>query len=343
MELAIEPVKGKVLIIWRLPLFFMGIVVLIIPIYARLGDGRLDFASQTLESIVRQKTGLRILPIVVDDGSEENVDDFLNEFMKSHKGFEVRYLKRERASFDLKSSSAPINFGFNHLLDKGYYMLGRGQNDGVVAVGYLHSDDGLTTTSVQERFDLLAKTGGGFVYTPMAYFRSSEIIGIRRGNFGTEPHSILYNLARCSRQFNTDMIWFNNHTVLLELGFLGKVREYSKRMLGQNGCFDENMTYVEDLDFSTRAVKTAMEQRALIGYLDRTSVLYRVHGTSITGEGNFEEKIYYRKIYHQNHFAQEDYPFSISQNNFPHTSKWSASEHRRLSIELNMHFNHKIY
>ena len=271
----------------------MGIVAVVTPIYATPENGRLELFRYTLKSVLRQCPD--VVHVVVDDGSQEDVEYFLRE----HGNSSVRYLKRERQASDLKTASNALNLGIDNCIAKNSDVLSSRETRDLAAVTFLHSDDVLTRDSIEKR---LLGLKDGFVFTEMAFSDKNGLVYCVRNGL-----EYLQDKTYVSR----NPVPFNKHTLMWNTQFLRYLKEYSERRYEQFGVFDSHLFFGEDLDVVLSSFEAAIEGNFEIDYLPFASVIYRNHPNSISGETHRAAIEEQSNIISIKHFGQ---PGKLSKN-----------------------------
>lgn len=141
----------------------------------------------------------------------------------------VRYLRRERLPSDLKTASNALNFGIDYCLARSGDVFTRSEAEDLVGVGFLHSDDLLSSDSIERRVRHLPR---GFVYTDRATFSGIHVIDIIGGKS-------LSSMGRLALQP------FPHHTLLWEMEFLEYLKGFVECHYGQEGVFDSLLSHVK--------------------------------------------------------------------------------------------------
>ena len=81
---------------------------------------------------------------------------------------------------------------------------------------------------------------------------------------------------------------FPHHTTMWDINFLKQIKEYTKNEFHQEGIFDPNIRFGEDLDVTITTAKVAKMLGKNITFSPNVAYFYRVHELSITGEPNKE-------------------------------------------------------
>jgi len=260
----------------------MATVAIVTPIYATPENGRLDLFYATLNS-VRNQAGNRPVHIIVDDGSTVDVKEFLRQYGSPM----IRYLRREKQKSDLDTSSNPLNTGIDNILDDGHDLFTRSERQGLQAVAMLHSDDLLSPNSIERRVIYL---NGGFVHTHMGFINSEDVIyKVRSGRDAHNLRNLKYASGHCR-------FIFNSHTIVWGIDFLRGLRDFTATEYEQDGIFDPQLRYGEDLDMFLSAAAFAIDGGYDIAYSPSVSMYHRTHPQSITGSGDGQEFLRSQKI-----------------------------------------------
>lgn len=128
------------------------LVSIIIPTF-----NRAYLISETLDSLLEQ-TYPNWECIIVDDGSTDNTEDIVGEYLKKDSRFQYHHRPKNR----LKGGNAARNYGFE--LCKGEY------------VNWFDSDDLMFPNKIEVKMDLLLNTNFDFVVCKGAIFESLPMI-----------------------------------------------------------------------------------------------------------------------------------------------------------------------
>ena len=242
-------------------------VAIVVPVYATLGNHRLDYLDQTLQSVQKQ-THKGLVCVVVDDGSTVDVQ----AFVKDQKYDRLRYVRREREPYDLRTASNALNFGINLCLRDNGNVLTSEEARNLSALAYLHSDDMLAIDSIEERLSGLSNSVA-FVHTNFASIDSNNRL-LRIDRWSKRNDEYTSNILAGG---------FGHHTTMWSMEFVRMLVQYVSDRYGQNGIFDSRLSYGEDVDVSLSGVEAANRVSRLIAYIPKITYLYRQHSGSISG------------------------------------------------------------
>jgi len=274
----------------------MYTVAIILPVYATPENKRLPYFEQAIRSFTRQNlanTNAVIVGIVVDDGSEEDVESAVKQCKDSR----IRYSRRERKPDDLATLSNAMNFGIELCLNKSKDVFTSEEADEIAALTYLCSDDLLRNGSIEKRLGKLSRDTS-FVYSDFAMFSDKNGMEyIKKMDFEPDVSKIL----RKCRAFN-----FPHPTSMWEINFLQKIKEFVGRKYGQQGVFDSTITQREDIDSSLSTFETAFQLGFGISYVPAVSYFTRMDTGGISSNGTEAEKIYYEHLVQEKHGTADE-------------------------------------
>ncbi|MEK6868901.1 MAG: glycosyltransferase [Nanoarchaeota archaeon] len=264
---------------------------IVVPVYATLGNHRLDYLDQTLQSVQKQ-THRGLVCVVVDDGSTVDVQ----AFVKDQKYDRLRYVRRERGPSDLRTASNALNFGIDLCLRGSGDVFTSEEARNLSALAYLHSDDILTVDSIEMRLSALSDSVA-FVHTDFARIDpNSRLLGINRWSKRNDEYA-----------GNILAGGFGHHTTMWTMQFVGMLMQYVSERYGQNGIFDSRLSHGEDMDVSLSGVEAADRASRIIAHIPKIAYLYRQHPNSISGD---KVSLEYRKgqeeLINLKHFSEAD-------------------------------------
>lgn len=263
--------------------------VILVPVYATIGNNRLDYLGQTLQSVQKQ-THRNLVCMVVDDGSTVDVQ----AFVKYQKYDGLRYVRRERGPSDLRTASNALNFGIDFCLIGSGDVFTSEEARNLGALAYLHSDDMLTIDSIKWRLSALSDSAA-FVHTNSARIDSNNrLLGINRWSKRNDEYA-----------GNILAGGFGYHTTMWTMEFVRMLMQYVSDRYGQKGIFDTRLSYGEDMDVSLSGVEAANRASRIIAYTPKITYLYRQHPNSISGDKVSQE---YRRsqeeLIYSKHFSE---------------------------------------
>jgi glycosyltransferase involved in cell wall biosynthesis len=281
----------------------------IVPTYfSSISSPRLSFFERSLKSISNQSD---TVGIVVDDGSNFPVEDFLKELGLGC----LRYVRRDREESDLRTSSNAMNLGLELCIEKSGEILTQREKDDLCSVVYLHSDDILSEGSILRRLQKLTKD------TPVVY-TDMKISNDRRSSTSLVD-------ARDLNAF-PDFYRFPHHTLMWEINFLTELKDFCEKKYGVTGIFDSRLGAAEDRDvtLSTFYFLEVLEKRG--SYDQFVSYLYHIQEDSITKNLDKKSRKKYYELLAQKHFGKN---YIHGSSGLLNDLPWSLGTHLPESIK----------
>lgn len=229
---------------------------------------------------------MKTIGIIVDDGSEVNVESIAREV-----GSDFRYLRREKEKEDLPTSSNAMNLGTNTILDRPFECFSSCELKNLAGVSYLHSDDRLFP------FSMGLKVSKGtyfpFIYSDIQY---------------DGPEGELRCLVNGSLYKKRVYTYFPHHTSYWELSFLRNLRDYCTEIYDTEGIFDSNLGAAEDWDVTISTFEFLKLEGLKPHYVPEVTYRYREHNDSISSNLNSAVRMKYNNVIinkHNFHFLDK--------------------------------------
>ncbi|MBI2173497.1 MAG: glycosyltransferase [Candidatus Aenigmarchaeota archaeon] len=223
-------------------------VAILTPTYNRGHNGLL---LKTMRSVSGQSCR-DFVYLVVDHGSTDGTE----EIVRGYGDPRVVYERIGRGPAPRYSSSVANNHGIRMLEEDRRF-------DGVEYVAFVHSDDMLPRTSVEDRLGAFDNINTKVVYGRTGICNAGmELIMVFGGPVLGDPGKMAQKMKK------SRYVAFPHHSLMLDRNVLGGVK------------FDEELYALEDLDFSINVMEHLKEGQT--AQVPEVVYYYRVHGDNIT-------------------------------------------------------------
>ncbi|MFO7710213.1 MAG: glycosyltransferase [Candidatus Woesearchaeota archaeon] len=215
--------------------------VVVTPTYCTHENQRQDKLYQTILTVKAQTEPA--YHVVVDDGSTDDTFSWLEKL--AERNDHLRVYRKENGG-----SSSAINLGIEKAiqLDPAYITV-------------CHSDDLLTSYSIEMRKRLMQEKDVSFSYTDMLILYEEQDL-LRRKSASPLGENLFENLLQHKTIPFPTMFW-------------------KTELLQHVGGFDENLTSAEDWDIAIRSAKTLSEKGLNHAVSSNISTIYRVHDKNL--------------------------------------------------------------
>ncbi|MFP4424429.1 MAG: glycosyltransferase [Candidatus Woesearchaeota archaeon] len=215
--------------------------VVVTPTYCTHENKRQEKLYQTILSVKAQTEPT--YHIVVDDGSTDDTFSWLEKL--AEKNDHLRVYSKENGG-----SSSAMNLGIEKALqlDPAYITV-------------CHSDDILTSYSIEMRKRLMQEKDVWFSYTDMLVLYEDQDFIRRKSAYSFEDNLFESLLQHKPIPYPT-MFW-------------------KTELMQQVGGFDENLTSAEDWDIALRSAKALAEKNLDHAVSATISTIYRIHDTNL--------------------------------------------------------------
>jgi len=238
-------------------------MIIITTYHEKINDNRFfnrrEYLKETIDSIDKQTAG-NIIHIVVDDGSDMSVYEYL--YSRYNNPGKRIVLRREKGLNEPLTSTNARNFAIDFCL----------QNLNLEDDEYLtfiDSDDLLV--NLEKRIECLLIENPDFAYMNSLLFFDKSDIAFEW--IGLETNKAYKNFWVYGGMPYPTMTW--------KISFLKRLKEYTKTNFNISGPFDPNIGCGEDVDIALSSFEVLIRYKLKISFFPFIATAYRIHNHSL--------------------------------------------------------------